>query len=147
MEHTRWNVETHTTESDGLMSRVQTDVYYSKDDIGKNLYRKRTFYTVMVEQDVLAHTADEADELFREQGGLDHDKIGKDITVTDKGVETVVVDADYSFSDPTQYMAKVVYNSDNEYAKEDGDVVLDPWSDETGPAEVHYSLKSIKDNV
>jgi hypothetical protein len=45
-------------------------------------------------------------------------------------VETVVVDADYSFSDPTQYMAKVVYNSDNEYAKEDGDVVLDSLATE-----------------
>jgi hypothetical protein len=130
MEHTRRNVETNSAESDGLMSRVKTEVYFNKDHIGKNLYRKKTFYTIMVEQDVLAHSVDEADELFREHGGLDHDKITKDIAVADREVETVIVDADYSHSSPTQYLAKVVYNSDNDYAREDGDVELDSLATE-----------------
>ena len=113
------------------MSRVKTEVSYSKEDIGKNLYRKRTFYTVMVEQEALARTADEADDLFRDSGGLDHSKIDKNITLAGyDGVETVIVDADYSFSDPTQYIAKVVYNSDNDYAREDGDVELDSLATE-----------------
>ena len=36
------------------MSKVETDVYTFKDDVGKNLYRKTTYYTLKVEQDVLA---------------------------------------------------------------------------------------------
>ena len=36
------------------MSKVETDVYTFKDDVGKNLYRKKTYYTLVVEQDVLA---------------------------------------------------------------------------------------------
>ena len=35
------------------MSKVETDVYTFKDDVGKNLYRKKTYYTLVVEQDVL----------------------------------------------------------------------------------------------
>ena len=46
------------------MSKVDTDVYTFKDDVGKNLYRKRTYYTLVVEQDVLAKDKDEADKLF-----------------------------------------------------------------------------------
>ena len=46
------------------MSKVETDVYTFKDDVGKNLYRKTTYYTLKVDQDVLAKVADEADKLF-----------------------------------------------------------------------------------
>lgn len=41
-----------------------TDVYVNKDDIGKNLYRKKTYYTLCIEQDVLAKDKDEADKLL-----------------------------------------------------------------------------------
>ena len=40
------------------MSKVETDVFYFKDDVGKNLYRKKTYYTIVVEQDVLAKYKD-----------------------------------------------------------------------------------------
>ena len=40
------------------MSKVETDVFYFKDDVGKNLYRKKTYYTLVVEQDVLAKDKD-----------------------------------------------------------------------------------------
>ena len=30
------------------MAKVETDVMYFKDDVGKNLYRKRTYYTLVV---------------------------------------------------------------------------------------------------
>ena len=36
------------------MAKVETDVYTFKDDVGKNLYRKKTYYTLVIEQDVLA---------------------------------------------------------------------------------------------
>ena len=47
-----------------MTSKLQTDVMYFKDDVGKNLYRKKTYYTLVVEQDVLTKDKDEADRLF-----------------------------------------------------------------------------------
>ena len=44
------------------MAKVETDVMYFKDDVGKNLYRKKTYYTLVVEQDVLAKDKDEAEQ-------------------------------------------------------------------------------------
>ena len=41
------------------MSKVETDCYTFKNDVGKNLYRKKTYYTLVVEQDVLAKDKDE----------------------------------------------------------------------------------------
>ena len=46
-----------------MTSKLQTDVMYFKDDVGKNLYRKKTYYTLVVEQDVLAHDKDESDQI------------------------------------------------------------------------------------
>ena len=34
-----------------------TEVYTFKDDVGKNLYRKKTYYTLVVEQAVLAQVS------------------------------------------------------------------------------------------
>ena len=81
------------------MSKVETDVFYFKDDVGKNLYRKKTYYTLVVEQDVLAKDKDEADTKFSDHGGINHSKIGKDITDANEGVETHMVDANYVESD------------------------------------------------
>jgi len=127
---------------------TKTKLYPRAENLGFNAYRKRTYYTLLVEQDVLARNKDEADELFRDGGGINYDRITADLALEDKGVETVIVDANYTTdTGNTEYLGKVVWNPDNDHAQEDGDVVLDPWSDETGPAEVHYSLKSIKENV
>jgi hypothetical protein len=129
MEHTGWNVETHTTESDGLMTK--TKLYPRAENLGLNAYRKRTYYTLLVEQDVLARNKDEADELFRDGGGINYDRITADLALEDKGVETVIVDANYtSDTGNTEYLGKVVLNPDNSFAFEDGDVVLDAYADE-----------------
>ena len=130
MEHTGWYVETRTAESDGLMTK--TKLYPRAEDLGKNAYRKRTYYTLLVEQDVLAKSQDEADELFRDGGGVNYDKITSDLLLEDKGVETVIVDATWTGdTGKTEYLGKVVLNPDNDYAAEDGDVVLDAYADET----------------
>jgi len=130
MEHTGWNVETHPTESDGLMT-TKTKLYPRADDLGLNAYRKRTYYTLLVEQDVLARNKDEADDLFRDGGGINYDRITADLALEDKGVETVIVDANYtSDTGNTEYLGKVVLNPDNSFAFEDGDVVLDAYADE-----------------
>lgn len=126
---------------------TKTKLYPRAENLGFNAYRRKTYYTLVIEQDVLARTEDEADDLFRDGGGLNYDRITSDLALEDKGVETGMVDANYTESSDTEYLGKVVWNPDNSFAFEDGDVVLDPWSDETGPTEVHYSLKSIKENV
>ena len=109
---------------------VDTNVYPMKEDLGKNLYRKKTYYTLCIEQEVLANNKDEADKLF-EECGIDHSQINHEITETKNGVETYMVDADYLESNDTEYYGKVVYNEDNEYAKEDGDVEIDTLVSET----------------
>ena len=59
------------------MAKVETDVMYFKDDVGKNLYRKKTYYTLVIEQDVLAKDKDEADEKLRDDGGIKYSAINK----------------------------------------------------------------------
>jgi len=110
---------------------TDTNVIYTKNDIGKNLYRKKTYYTLVVEQEVLAKDKDEADNLFIDNGGINHSEITTQITEQKNGVETYYVDANWSDSDNTEYVGKVVYNEDNEYAKEDGDVEINASADET----------------
>ena len=83
---------------------------YFKDDVGKNLYRKKTYYTLVVEQDVLAKDKDEADKLFLDHGGLNINIINKDIVETSDGVETYIVDANYVELDTTKYLGKVKYD-------------------------------------
>ena len=79
---------------------VDTDIFFNKDDVNKNLYRKKTYYTLIVEQEVLANNRDEADNKFTEFG-IDHSKITHDLTETKDGVETHYVDANYDDSDTT----------------------------------------------
>ena len=129
MEHTRWNVENGSTESDGLMS-TKTKLYPRAENLGYNAYRKKTYYTLVVEQDVLARSEDEANDLFRDGGGINYDRITADLALEDRGVETVMVDANYTGTTDTEYLGKVVLNPDNDHAEEDGDVVLDAWADE-----------------
>ena len=127
------------------MSKVDTDVYTFKDDVGKNLYRKTTYYTLKVEQDVLAKDADEADAKFLDHGGINHSKIGKDITDANDGVETYMVDANYVDSDTTKYIGKVKYDTDTynqtlEEAIEAEDIHIDTWAEENEP----HQLTKIK---
>ena len=127
------------------MAKVETDVMYFKDDVGKNLYRKRTYYTLVVEQDVLAKDKDEADTKFTDHGGINHDKITKDIADANDGVETYMVDANYTDSDTTKYIGKVKYDTDSynqtlEEAVEAEDIHIDTWADEDEP----HQLTKIK---
>tara|TARA_R100000664_G_C2683562_1_gene90532 strand:+ start:141 stop:578 length:438 start_codon:yes stop_codon:yes gene_type:complete len=113
---------------------VDTNIFFGKDDVNKNLYRKKTYYTLVVEQEVIANNKDEADNKFTECG-IDHSKINYDITEQKDGVETYMVDANYTDSDTTKYMGRVMYDTDTydqslEDAKENGDVTIDTWVEE-----------------
>ena len=118
-----------------------SDVYINKEDLGKNLYRKKTYYTLVIEQDVLAKNQDEADAILTDNG-IDYSKINKDITETKYGVETYMVDANYTDSDSTQYVAKVVYDEYDglENAKENGDVELSTDADEKEESDIDIAL-------
>ena len=127
------------------MAKVETDVYTFKDDVGKNLYRKKTYYTLVIEQDVLAYDKDEADTKFTDFGGINHSKITKDLTDTNDGVETYMVDANYTDSDTTKFIGKVKYDTDTynqtlEEAIEAQDIHIDTWADEDEP----HQLTKIK---
>ena len=120
------------------MSKVETDVFTFKDDVGKNLYRKTTYYTLKIEQDVLANNKDEADQKFLDHGGLKHSAINKDVVDATDGVETYMVDANYTESDTTKFMGKVKYDTDTynqtlEEAIESQDIHIDTYADEDEP--------------
>ena len=108
---------------------IDTNIFYSDKDVNKNLYRKKTYYTLVIEQEVLANDKDEADVKFSECG-IDHSQINHEITETKDGVETYMVDANYSDSGDTEYVAKVVYDLSDPYAKEEGYVELDSSAEE-----------------
>ena len=120
------------------MAKVETDVMYFKDDVGKNLYRKKTYYTLVVEQDVLAKDKDEADTKFTDHGGINHGKIGKDITDANEGIETYMVDANYTDCETSKFIGKVkwdtdTYNQTLEEAIEAQDIHIDTYADEDEP--------------
>jgi len=110
---------------------IDTDVFFTKEDLGKNLYSKKTYYTVMIEQHVLANDSDDADKLFLDGGGIDYDNVNSSLAEATGGVETTVVDANYTDSDTTTFLGKVAYDEDDEYAEEDGSVVIDTYAEET----------------
>ena len=113
---------------------TDTNITFTKEDLGKNLYRKKTYYRLVIEQEVIAKDKDEADALFMESG-IDHSRITREITEEKGGVETYLVDADYSDSDRTEYVGKVVYQ-DDEFAQENGDVEICSYTPETETEEV-----------
>ena len=132
------------------MAKVETDVYTFKDDVGKNLYRKTTYYTLKVEQDVLAKDKDEADQKFLDNGGVKHSAINKDIVDASDGVETYMVDANYADSDTTKYIGKVKYDTDTynqtlEEAVEAQDIHIDTWAEENEPLQVETCTKEESD--
>ena len=107
---------------------TQMEIVLVKEDLGKNLYRKKTYYTLVIEQEVLAKDKDEADKKFGD-AGINHSNINAEITDEVNGVTTYMVDANYSDSDTTEYLGKVSY-TDDEYAEENGDVEIDQYADE-----------------
>tara|TARA_Y100001963_G_scaffold92574_1_gene127446 strand:- start:12802 stop:13248 length:447 start_codon:yes stop_codon:yes gene_type:complete len=130
------------------MNEVKTDVFFSKEDLGKNLYKKKTYYTLELEQEVLAKNKDEADQLFLDGGGIDYDEIKTSITDENKGVATSYVDANYAETGDTQYVGKVAYDEDDYFSEEDGNVIIDSYKDEMTVAEaveVGQKLKKEKE--
>jgi hypothetical protein len=118
---------------------IDTNVCAFVDDLGKNLYRKKTYYTICIEQEVLANNKEEADQKLSDCG-IDYSQINHEITETKDGVETYMVDAEYTESGDIEYKGKVVYE-DDEDAEENGFVEIDPYADEIDiPDEIDTQL-------
>ena len=92
---------------------IKTNIFYSNKDIGKNLYRVKTFYKLTSEQDVLANDRDEAEKILNDNGGINHDKL-QHITEQKNGVETYFIDTDYLRSHDLEYLGKVLKDDENE---------------------------------
>ena len=107
---------------------IDTNVMVMKEDLGNNLYRKKTYYTLCIEQDVLADNKEAAENKLGDNG-IDHSQINHEITEQKDGVETYMVDANYSESGDIEYVGKVSY-TDDEYAEENGDVEVNSMADE-----------------
>jgi len=101
---------------------VDTDIMITKNDLGKKLYRKKTYYNLVIEQECLADSLAEAGEKLSDCG-IDHSQINHEITETKNGVETYMVDANYNDNGPTKVLGEVVY-TDDEFAEENGDVEI-----------------------
>ena len=104
------------------MADNATDIMFTKNDLGKKLYRKKTYYTLVIEQECLANSRAEATEKLSDCG-IDHSQINHEITETKNGVETYMVDANYTDNGPTESFGQVVY-TDDEFAEENGDVEI-----------------------
>ena len=122
---------------------VDTDIMIMKKDLGKKLYRKKTFYTLVIEQEVLAKDKAEADVLLSDCG-IDHSQINHEITETKNGVETYMVDANYTDSGATEYIGQVAY-TDDEFAEDEGIVeITNHLREDEGDVS---PMKDYKDNV
>ena len=75
----------------------------------------------------------------------DYNGAKKDITDTNEGVETYMVDANYTESDDTKFIGKIKYDTDTynqtlDEAVEAEDIHIDTWADEDEP----HQLTKIK---
>ena len=127
---------------------VDTDIMVMKKDLGKKLYRKKTFYTLVIEQEVLKDKAEAKDRaeagVLLSDCGVDYSQINHEITETKNGVETSMVDANYTDSGATEYVGQVAY-TDDEYAEENGDVeITDHLREDEGEVS---PMKDYKNNV
>jgi len=120
---------------------IDTNVFVVEKDVGKNLYRKKTYYNLVIEQEVIAKDKDEADKLFGECG-IDHSQINHEITETKDGVETYMVDANYTESGDTEYMGKVTIEQDEEDSYEQ--VTIDKYATETDVHTKDYQEYTVK---
>ena len=124
---------------------VKTDVLFFDKDVGKNLYRKKTYYTICIEQDVLAKDKDEADQKFLDGGGIDYDEMRTNLTTQNDGVETYSLDCNYTESSDTEYLGKVTAEYDEEYTDE----VIDHFIDEDAEefSKVESPMNDFKEKV
>ena len=120
--------------SNNTNKNTDTEIMITQNDLGQNLYRKRAYYTVVIEQDVLADSMEDADIEFG-NSGIDFSKINKEITEENGNVQTYYVDANFTDQDSTTYIGKVNFDPMDDDAQENGDVIIDDMAPENPEGE------------
>ena len=92
---------------------IKTALYLSKENKGLNVYKFTGKYELVVEQEILAKTRDEAFDLYLKEGGLNYSKIQSSLTETSPRIETTYIDAGTPETD-IQYIGTVVSSRDDE---------------------------------
>jgi len=93
---------------------MKTSIITSSEDKDKKIYRQKTYYTLILEQDVMADNEEEAHKMLGDEGGIDYKEINSTVTHESVNVSTYFVDADYDHSEIVTCIGKV---------DEEGDVV------------------------
>lgn len=127
------------------MAKLDTEVYINDKEVGKKLYRQKTYYNMVVEHEVLADNREEAEKQFSENAGLKHDLVNQTLGDGKNGVECYYLDANYSDSDNVKFVGTVDYDTHNysqsyDEAKMNGDVFIDTDANEDDP----HPLTTIK---
>ena len=120
--------------SNNTNKNTDTEIMITQNDLGQNLYRKRAYYTVVIEQDVLADSMEDADIEFG-NSGIDFSKINREITEENGNVQTYYVDANFTDQDSTTYIGKVNFDPMDDDAQENGDVIIDDMAPENPEGE------------
>ena len=104
---------------------IKTALYLSKDEKGMNVYKFTGKYELVVEQEILAKTRDEAFDLYLKEGGLNYSRIQSSLTETSPRIETTYIDAGTPETD-IQYIGTVVQSVDDmdEVELDDAGVVI-----------------------
>ena len=110
---------------ESAMSKV--DLYSS--DNGKKVYKVTQYYTVKTEHFVKVAEGEDPFDIWLDQGGIDHDKIGQDILHEGPHCDAHYAEA-FSDDHKVEYLGKVVPEYDEEYKDEIIDYVLDEYAPE-----------------
>ena len=54
------------------MAKIDTEINVTEKEVGKKLYRQKTYYNMVVEHEVLDDNKEEAEKKFSEDAGLKH---------------------------------------------------------------------------
>ena len=93
------------------------------DDEGKKVFKIKQYYTVTVEQYVKAKDRDEAFDIWLEKGGINYDRVNRNLTNEDfENLETTFIDADTPDT-KTEYVGTIIKGSE-------GEIEFDPLVEE-----------------
>lgn len=92
---------------------IKTALYLNKESLNKSVYKFTGRYELIVEQEILASSRDEAFELYLKEGGLNYSRIQSDLTEESSRIETTYIDARTPETD-IQYIGTVVPSRDDQ---------------------------------
>ena len=106
-----------------LESHMSKPTFIYTDDLGRKVYKVTNYYTVKTEEFVKVAEGEDPFDVWLDQGGIDHDKINQHILHEGPHTEAHYAEA-FGNEHEVEYIGTVTYDEDNEYAEEDGDVIL-----------------------